>query len=151
MNEQLRVPTVALEAEIVYAGQHRLAGRIFVPSLSQRHEGPMRPEEWINQGGRFFPFLAAGSEQTKLLNKDEIVVITIDIPDDHAPVGVTRRVAVDCGDVHIEGVVHIDMPPHASRLLDWANANESFLAVQDDEHRHIIQKNHITFLAELED
>lgn len=151
MNDQLRVPTIPLKAEILYIGARRLTGRIFVPSLSQKHEGAMRPEEWINQPGRFFPFVAEGDERATLLNKESIVILTLEAADDHEPVGVTRRVRVDCGGVATEGTLHIDMPEHASRLLDWANRSEPFLVLHDGGRRHIIQKSHITFLAELED
>lgn len=148
--EELRVPTIPLEAEIRYFDERPLTGRIFVPACAQHHEGPMRPEEWINQGNLFFPFVPEGAKRATLLNKRYVVVLTIRLPDDHAAdAGIARRITVECGTLRLEGIVHIDMPEHLSRLLDWANRPEPFLVLYDGDRRHIIQKNRITFLSEL--
>jgi hypothetical protein len=58
-------------------------------------------------------------------------------------------VRVECGTLLFEGIVHIDMPDHLSRLQDWANRPEPFLAVIEGDRRHIVQKNRITFLSEI--
>ncbi|HEX7155018.1 MAG TPA: hypothetical protein VF618_26310 [Thermoanaerobaculia bacterium] len=151
--EQLRVPTVALEAQIRYFDERPLSGRIFLPAAAQRHEGPMHPEEWINQTNLFFPFLMDGEPRARLLNKRYVVVLTVDAGK-HAevfgqPIGNPRRVAVECGSLRLEGTMYIEMPEHASRLLDWANRPEPFLVLYDQEQRHIVQKNRITFLSEI--
>ncbi len=147
--EQLRVPTVSLDVEIRYFDERPLVGRIFVPSRAALHDGPMRPEEFLNQATLFIPFLADGADCATLLNKRYIVVLTVKAPDDHGEIGLARKVTVECGTLKISGIVHIDMPEHLTRLLDWANRAEPFLAVYEGDRRHIIQKNRITFLAEV--
>jgi hypothetical protein len=149
--DQLRVPTIALPATVRYFDERPLTGRIFLPVCAQHHDGPMRVDEWINQSSVFFPFVQDGTEHATILNKRYVVILTIDTPDDHAvDTGVLRRVTVECGTVRVEGLVHIDMPEHHSRLLDWANRAEPFLVVTDNDRRHIIQKTRITFLREVD-
>lgn len=147
--EQLRVPTVPLDAEIRYFDQRPLVGRIFVPACAALHDGPMRPEEFLNQATLFLPFLAEGAAHATLINKRFIAVLTVKAPDDRGEIGIARQVIVECGPLKIRGLVHIDMPEHLSRLLDWANRDEPFLAVCEGDRRHIIQKNRITFLSEV--
>lgn len=152
MAEEFRVPTIALDAEVRYFDERPLRGRIFLPAGAMRHDGPMHPEEWINQASRFFPFLVTGEQRTRLLNKRYVVTLTINAAE-HAevwgdPIGAPRDVRVECGTLKLEGIVHIEMPEHQQRLLDWANRPEPFLVVYDGDMRHIVQKNRITFLAE---
>jgi hypothetical protein len=147
--EQLRVPTVPFDVEIRYFDERPLTGRIFVPARAALHDGPMRPEEFLNQATLFVPFLPTGQDRATLLNKRYIVVLTVRVPDDHGELGIAREVVVECGTLRLSGIVHIDMPEHQSRLQDWANRHEPFLVVYEGDRRHIIQKNRITFLSEV--
>ena len=148
--EQLRVPTVSFDVEIRYFDERPLVGRIFVPARAALHDGPMRPEEFLNQTTLFFPFIAVGSDAVTFLNKRYIVVLTVKTPlEEESPIGIARRVLVECGTVRLSGIVYIDMPEHQSRLQDWANRLEPFLVVIEGDRRHIIQKNRITFLSEV--
>ncbi|HET8797789.1 MAG TPA: hypothetical protein VFO89_08880 [Thermoanaerobaculia bacterium] len=147
--EHLRIPTVPFDVEIRYFDERPLVGRIFVPARAALHDGPMRPEEFLNQTTSFLPFVPDDTGRVTLLNKRYIVVLTVKLPDDHEPVGMARRVRVECGTLAFEGIVHIDMPDHLSRLQDWANRPEPFLAVIEGDRRHIVQKNRITFLSEI--
>ncbi|MGN6184410.1 MAG: hypothetical protein ACTHQM_12235 [Thermoanaerobaculia bacterium] len=147
--EHLRVPTVAFDVEIRYFDERPLRGRIFVPARAAHHDGPMRPEEFLNQSTLFIPFLEDDRDGVTLLNKRYIVVLTVKVPDDHSEIGIARAVRVECGTLQLAGVVHIDMPEHLSRLQDWANQSDPFLVVYEGDRRHIIQKNRITFLSEV--
>jgi hypothetical protein len=145
--EQLRVPTVPYEATIRYFDERPMRGRIFVPALAQRHEGPMRVDEWINQTALFFPFLGAGAERAVILNKRYVVVLTLE--EERTPPEHGMRISVACGNWQVEGVVDIAMPDHSRRLLDWVNRPELFLVVYEGGRRHIVQKHRITFLSEV--
>jgi len=148
--EQLRVPTVPFDVEIRYFDERPLIGRIFVPALAAHHDGPMRPEEFLNQSTLFFPFLPEEGTSAVMLNKRYVVVLTVVVvADDADEVGLARDVMVECGTLRLRGRVHIDMPEHHSRLQDWANRPEPFLVVYEGDRRHIIQKNRITFLSEV--
>lgn len=148
--EQLKVPTHPLHTELRYFDERPLFGRIFLPAWAQHHDGPMRPEEWINQTNQFFPFLQDGSKRARILNKRHVVALSIAL-EDKQKVGIARRVAVECGSMRVDGVVYIDMPEHSSRLLDWINRPELFLVVHDGNRQHIVQKSRITFLSELDE
>src|SRR6185503_1648677 len=57
MASELRVPTVAMVAEVACLDGRAFRGRVFVPASSSMHDGPMRAAEWMNGPGLFFPFL----------------------------------------------------------------------------------------------
>jgi len=150
--DDLAIPTIQLRAEIRYFDERPLSGRIFLPEQAQHHGGPTRPEEWMNEGGPFFPFIPDDSKAAVILNKRYIVVLTVisgyerlNLPEE---VGVSRYVQVKCGSLELEGLVYIEMPESHRRLTDWVNRPEPFLMLRDGEVRHFIQKSRITFLTE---
>lgn len=150
--DDLKVPTITVEAELRYFDERLLKGRIFLPIGTATRESPMYPEEWINQANFFFPFLVDGEERARILNKRYIVVLTIRASE-HAevwadPIGLVRNVHIECGTFQLNGTVYIDMPNYMQRLLDFANRPEAFLVVYEGDKRHIVQKSRITFLAE---
>lgn len=151
---ELRVPTVVLPVEIECADGRIFAGRIFVPAASPIHDGPTRPEEWMNDGSSFFPFLADDSERPVLMNKREVLVLSVAMPgnqpaealDSDSPV---RRVRVEAEKRRLEGELVIEMPPGHLRVLDYLNRAEPFLLLREGEIRHLIQKERITRVIEL--
>ncbi len=148
--EDLRVPTVPLSVEIRYFDERPLLGRVFIPSLSDHHEGPMRPDEWINQATTFFPFAPDDSPHAQLLNKRYVVVLTID-DTDAEPVdpSYVRRVIVECGTLRLEGEVYVEMPDNQRRLLDLMNRPDLFITLRSGSKTHIIQKHRITSITEV--
>ena len=61
--DDLRVPTVPVPAEILCADGSRLTGTVFLPPRRRITTDPTRPEEWINDGRPFFPFLPDGRDR----------------------------------------------------------------------------------------
>ena len=76
---ELRVPTVALAAEVTCADGRTFTGRIFVPAAASHHSGPMRPEEWINEPLPYFPFLPDDAAVPVMLNKHTVLVVTLQV------------------------------------------------------------------------
>lgn len=148
--KELRVPTVSREARIHYRQDDQLlVGKIFLPEFSERHEGRMRVDEWMNRPGNFFPFRADGDGKTRILNKHYVVVMTVQPQEDtDVVIGVERRESIECGDLRLEGTVSIDMPDHLSRTLDWANTADRFLLLRNAEGLHIVQKDSITMISD---
>lgn len=150
---ELRVPTVATEAEILCADGRSFRGRVFIPGLALRHSGPMRLEEWLNDTPQFFPFLPDDAERPVLMNKREVLVMTFSAPppdeDAAEPEGPHRRVAIECEARRLEGVLVIDMPSHLSRVLDFLNRPELFLTLRDGNRHHLVQKERITRVLEV--
>jgi hypothetical protein len=150
--EEFKVPTIAIAAELRYFDERPLRGTIYLPIAATHREGPMHPEEWINQANLFFPFLVEGEERARILNKRYVVMLTLSATEHvHVwaePVGVLLPVRVDCGTLSIDGTVYIDMPNHQQRLLDFANRPDTFMIVYAGDRRHIVQKSRITFLSE---
>jgi hypothetical protein len=155
MNE-LRVPTHATAAEIRCADGRVFVGRIFIPPSSSHHTGSMRPEEWMNETGPFFAFLADDARATVLLNKQEVAVLSVapghdedaEAEDAELPV---HRLAVELVDRRVEGVVVVDMPPGHRRVLDYLNRPEPFLLLRAEDRWHLVRKSLITRVIEIEE
>jgi hypothetical protein len=149
----LQVPTVALPAEVVTVDGGTLKGRIFVPALAHYHGGAMRAQEWMNETSDFFPFLPDAAPAPVLLNRLEILVVTVPAfadagelpPEARLP---ERHVAVDCGGRRFEGTLIIDMPDDHARVLDYLNRPERFLTLRDGDRHHLVQKKRITRVLE---
>ena len=149
---ELRVPTVALAAEVTCADGRTFTGRIFVPAAASHHSGPMRPEEWINEPLPYFPFLPDDAAVPIMLNKHTVLVVTLqggESSEHLEPVGLERRVAIECGERRLEGMVHIDMPENHQRVQDYLNRLELFLTLTEGARRHLVQKRHITRVIEV--
>jgi len=150
---ELRVPTVAMNTEILCADGRSFRGRVFVPALASRHSGPMRLEEWLNEPPQFFPFLPDDADSPVLMNKREVLVMTFAAPptdeEGAEPEVPHRRVAVECETRRLEGVLVIDMPAHLSRVLDCLNRPQMFLTLQDESRNHLIQKERMTRVIEI--
>jgi len=149
---ELRVPTVALAAEVTCADGRTFTGRIFVPAAASHHSGPMRPEEWINEPLPYFPFLPDDAAVPIMLNKHTVLVVTLqggESSEHLEPVGLERRVAIECGGRWFEGVLHIDMPENHQRVLDYLNRFELFMTLREGPRRHLIQKLHVTRVVEI--
>ena len=150
---ELRVPTVALIAEIYSADGRVFRGRIFVPASAPRHAGAERAMEWINEGGPFFPFLPDDASTAVIVNKHEVLVVTVsaeadagDVSDGTAPP--EQRVVVECGERRFEGSVVLDMPEHHQRVLDYLNRAEPFLVLRAGDRHHLVQKARISRVLE---
>jgi hypothetical protein len=149
---ELRVPTVAVPAEVACVDGRTFTGRIFIPAAASHHAGPMRPEEWINEPLTFFPFLPDDGSAPFMLDKHTVLVVTLgDGETGHGEedLGIEQRVAVECGDKRLEGVLHIDMPEHHRRVQDYLNRPELFMMLLDGTRRHLVQKRHITRVIEM--
>ena len=145
---ELRVPTVAMVSGVTCLDGRTFHGRIFVPASSSTHEGPMRAQEWMNTGAQFFPFLPDDAKSPIILNKKEVLMLSIEVGEeggaDDNPVDVDRQVVVECGPRRLTGHLHIDMPPNHQRVLDYLNRPEAFLSLHDGHRLHLVQKHNIT-------
>lgn len=149
---ELRVPTLALDAEVLCADGRTFSGRVFLPAASSVHTGPMRPEEWMNDAVPFFPFLAEGAGGSVILNKHEVLVLTVIVAEggaDPEPPGYGRRLAVEVRGRVLTGEVRVDMPLNQSRVLDYLNTTHPFLEVREGGRRHLVRKARITRVLEL--
>jgi hypothetical protein len=150
--KELRVPTRALAAEALLLDGRTLAGRIFVPASASRHAGATRPEEWINEAGSFFPFLPDEAEVPVILNKRDVLLLTVPAESDREAAveegALEQRIVVECGGRRLEGTILIDMPENHRRVLDYLNRPDPFLTLRVGERDHLVQKNAISRVAE---
>jgi hypothetical protein len=150
----LRVPTVALPAEVLTVDGRTATGRIFVPASAHNHEGPMRAEEWMNEPSDFFPFLADDADAPVLLNRHDVQVLTVPAHADAGDVlegaaaAPSPRVVIDCRGRLLSGTIVIDMPEEHRRVLDVLNRPGRFLTLRDGSRHHLVQKNRITRVQE---
>jgi hypothetical protein len=151
---ELRVPTVALAAEVLCADGRSVLGRIFLPAAASTHSGPMRAEEWANDPAAFFPFLPDGSDSPVLLNKGEVLVVSVpadaEEPELEGASIAEQRALVECGGRTIEGSIYNDQREGQGRVLDYMNRPEPFLSLRDAKRRHLIQKRRISRVIEVD-
>jgi hypothetical protein len=148
-----QVPRLLRAAEVLCADGRVLRGRVFLPATAASHPGAMRAEEWMNDAQRFFPFLPDGEGSPVILNKEQVVVVTVAAASDRdetlEAVSVpTRRVSVECGALRLSGEVLVDMPSNHSRVLDLLNRAGAFLNVREGERHHLVAKARITRVSE---
>jgi hypothetical protein len=149
-----QVPRLLRAAEVLCADGRVLRGRVFLPAAAQSHPGAMRAEEWMNDPAPFFPFLPDGEGSPVILNKAQILVVTVSASADRdatldevqTPV---RRVNVECGALRLQGDVLIDMPMNHSRVLDLLNRPGTFLNLRDGDRHHLVCKARVTRVNEL--
>lgn len=148
-----QIPRLLRAAEVLVADGRVLRGRVFLPATAASHAGAMRAEEWMNEPQPFFPFLPDGEGRPVILNKDQLVLLTVpgagaaDDPraDSAAP---RRHVLVECGPLQVSGEVIIDMPADHLRVLDLLNRPGRFLEVREGERRHFVRKARVTRVTE---
>jgi hypothetical protein len=147
------VPRLLRAAEVLCTNGRVLRGRVFLPATAQGHAGAMRAEEWMNDPAPFFPFLPDGEGSPVILNKAQVVVVTVSAAADRdatleeigPPV---KRVHVECGALRLDGDVVVDMPADHSRILDLLNRPGAFLNVREGERHHLVRKSAITRVSE---
>lgn len=148
-----QVPRLLRAAELLIADGRVLRGRVFLPATAASHTGAMRAEEWMNDPQPFFPFLPDGEGSPVILNKEQLVVMTVAASADRdetldevgAPV---KQVSVECGALRLTGDVLLDLPLNHSRVLDLLNRPGAFLNVRDGERHHLVAKARITRVSE---
>jgi hypothetical protein len=147
------VPALAVAAEILCAGGGSIAGRIFVPAVSARHEGPMWAEEWLNDPAPFFPFLQNDQARPVLINKREVLVVTlaatVDHHDGHLAAGPLPRVALECEGRRVTGEILIAPALQGQRLIDCLNGADAFLTLREGDRHHLVQKQRIARVIDL--
>ncbi len=146
-----QIPRLLRATELVCADGRVLRGRVFLPATAEAHAGAMRVEEWLEDPALFFPFLPDGEGQPVLLNKEQLLMLTIPRASEEEGGPATarrRRVHVECGALRVDGEVVIDMPASQSRMLDLLNRPGAFLAVQDGGRCHLVRKSWITRVSE---
>ncbi|HEX9187136.1 MAG TPA: hypothetical protein VGB87_08700 [Vicinamibacteria bacterium] len=148
-----QVPRLLRAAEVLHGDGRLMRGRVFLPAAAASHPGAMRAEEWMNDPAAFFPFLPDGEGRPVILNKQQVLVVTVAASADHDEtidaVGTkTRRVRVECGSLRLEGEVLVDMPVNHSRILDLLNRPGAFLNVREGERHHLVRKSGITRVSE---
>ncbi len=147
------VPRLLRAAEVLCTNGRVLRGRVFLPATAQAHPGAMRAEEWMNDAALFFPFLPNGEGSPVILNKAQVVVVTVSAAADRdetlEEVGPpVKRVHVECGSLRLDGDVVVDMPADHSRILDLLNRPGAFLNVREGDRHHLVRKSGITRVSE---
>jgi hypothetical protein len=150
---EFQVPRLLRSAEVLCGDGRVLRGRVFLPATAELHGGAMRAEEWMNDEAAFFPFLPDGEGRPIILNKAQVVVVTVAASADQdetlEQVGPpVKRVRVECGALRVEGDVLVDMPVNQSRILDVLNRPGAFLNVREGDRHHLVRKSGITRVSE---
>jgi hypothetical protein len=134
-----------------------LSGQFFLPPTAARHSGAMRPEERLNDETDFFPFLPEGEVHPLVINKHQIVELSVDVAedaklrdpwetenrDDGALVLPEQQVVIECAGTRLQGVLLMDTPQHQQRMLDRLNRQERFVRVRCEDRLHLVNRERI--------
>jgi hypothetical protein len=147
--DELRIPTLTLAADVVFADGRQCAGRLFVPAAAPRHAGPTRASEWLNEPAEFFAFLPNDSADPVMVNKGEVLFVSVPAEANDAgsldDVETPRpAVEVECAGRRFEGHLAIDMPAGQTRVLDYLNRAERFLTLRNGTRHFLFRKSGIT-------
>ena len=151
---EFEVPTTPVEAEAHCADGASYRGHVFLPASKSAHAGPMLAEDWMNEADSFFPFKSDTLESPIILNKLEILALTVPAPQQpevepgDGPVLEHRQVALECGAMRLQGKVTLDMPTEKRRVLDFLNRSEPFLSLIDGDSQHLVRRTAITRVFE---
>ncbi|MDD5673237.1 MAG: hypothetical protein PHC61_03665 [Chitinivibrionales bacterium] len=152
--DDLRIPVVPLEAEVLLQDGKRIHGRMFLPTAASLHSGSMRPMEWLNLPTAFLPFLPDKETKPIILNKQQVVVLTVaaeqdkgDLPE-NTPVP-SRHVALELDIASLDGTLMIEMPDTQIRVLDLLNSPDAFVTLCKDDRHLLVRKEHIIRVREI--
>jgi hypothetical protein len=155
---ELRVPTHATEAEVRCRDGRSFLGRVFIPGSSSHHSGTMRVDEWMNEGGSFFPFLPDDSTSVVLLNRDQVAILAVaprpetdGEPVEPEPQLPKQHIAVELGDRRLQGEILLDMPQTQRRVLDYLNRHEPFLLLRTTDRWFLVRKSMIARVVEIQE
>jgi hypothetical protein len=151
---ELRVPTISLPAELVFADGSNLRGNLFLPAASAVHGGPTSPREHLNAAGEFLAFLPDEVSVPVILNKAELLALSFEaaaLPADDDPAFFERKVVLECGGRRIEGALSIDAMQGQSRVLDYLNRADRFLPVRDESRDYLVNRLRISRVIEVRD
>jgi hypothetical protein len=151
--DELTIPTVTLEASILLSSGDEVRGVIFLPAAASHHHGPERAEEWLNEPEPFFGFQPQGEARALILNKRQVLVVTVPASADEGDVPAEveiplHPVVVQLPGRRVSGSVLVDMPPERMRVRDVLNRPEDFVTIRDGEQHHIVQKRRIVHVEE---
>ena len=108
----------------------------------------------MNAPAPFFPFASKEGGPPVLLNKREVLFVTVAAEADAGdlPEGTenpSRRVAVEAESQRLEGTIVVDMPQDHARVLDYLNGPRAFVTLRDGDRHHLIQKERITRVLDI--
>ena len=152
--EEFQVPTTPVEAEAHCADGVSYRGKVFLPASKSTHAGPMLVADWMNEPDSFFPFKSDTLESPIILNKRDLLALTVPAPQQpevepgDGPVLEHRQVALECGAMRLQGKVMLDMPAENRRVLDFLNRSEPFLSLIDGDRQHLVRRTAITRVFE---
>ena len=148
MNE-LRVPTVALPAEVICADGRALLGRIFVPAAASITRARCAP-----RSGSTIPAGSSRSCRTTrtgpfILNKEQLVVVERGpLPSEDAWGAGARRPRSSAGGGRWRATCTSRCPTNQQRVLDYLNQPPAFVPLYAADRLHLVHKRHVTRLTE---
>ena len=132
--------------------------------LAAHHAGAERPEDRLNDDSDFFPFLPEDHERSVVVNKHQVIVLSLDLTqseqlrkwwgidaaDEQVAVPpAQQRILVECDGVELEGVLVMDAPQHQRRTQDMLNRPDRFVCLRDHDHLHLINRRRIVRASEV--
>jgi hypothetical protein len=143
--------------KLFFPGGTSREGDIFLSSFAAHHEGREHVIDVLNQPDQFVPFHFK-DESTKLINKNNILMVTFPAHEDEAEESVLADSSVEVvihliNDISLEGNFLFSLPAHSRRVKDFLNQSfmdkpESFLELRKETEICLVNKAYILFVEE---
>ena len=150
--DQIRVPTVPVEAVILLADGARQEVCVFLANASPFHEGPETLDEFLNSARPFLPARAADG-RAHLIGTHGILTVSVD-PKVPMLSRLPGRVVstIDFVTLHLrdgsrlEGTLLANLPSDLARVSDAFNAEGAFIPIETGGRVSYVQKTYIAWI-----
>ncbi len=151
-----RIPVVQVTAQLHFPDGSVMSGTVFIPASSPDHSGRMRVGEWLNSSEPFFPFQNPVSSTSVLINKSNILSLSVvHEPDmdgfDEVQLVPQCKVRLFMSHSELEGGLIMEMPENRLRVLDVLNHEQPFLFLLEGEREVHVNKNFIFRVTEIKE
>lgn len=158
MTEGYEVPKREVEAAVTLMGEEPRPVRLFLAERAQRHTGPQRPGDLLNDAGEDY-FAVRGPDGTlALLNRSAVLVLSVPASEQRSPEEIaaaemeaeapeaftSRRIRIRMEDgSELTGTVSYVRPTGERRIRDFLNRTDAFIPVRDGDTVRFVNRSRI--------
>lgn len=160
MSEPYQVPKRQVQARLKLVGQAPADVALYLAERAQSHSGYECPSDLLNGGDEFIP-TTDPQGRLHVLRRDAIIILSVGAALEEnggiEPEGVSDQLTTRTVELALEdgtrlvGDLFYWRPGGQRRLQDFLNTAERFVPLRADGMIHLVNRDRIVSLAELED
>ena len=160
MNESLRLPKDQVPAKLVLTGKEPDDVSLYLHPRSASHSSSERPSELLAEEKAFLPVMS-DSMGIQFVQKSAIYWLTVaaDIQNVGRTAAESELAERDAVQIRVTlkdnrslmGTVHLELPEHSKRLLDFLNNAPIFFELHEGRAIHFVNKSQVLQVTAIED